>query len=87
MRLRASVTYVTDSPTTNGETTKAMRSPRNTSIRAVRTIHAALDLLDQRKNALCALAESEQVTSEEKYEALVALAYMTGVLSNVAGEA
>ena len=57
-----------------------MPSPRNTSLSAERTINVALDLLDQHKQRLCAVIESEQSTPEEKYEALVSLAYMTGIL-------
>lgn len=49
-------------------------------------IHSALDLLDKRKQELCAVVESEQTTPDEKYEALVSLAYMTGILSNAAAE-
>jgi len=63
-----------------------MPSPRNTSLTAERAVRAALDLLDERKNALCAIVESEQATPEEKYKPLVALAYLTGVLSSAATE-
>ena len=38
-------------------------------------------MLDQQKQELCAVIESEQATPEEKYESLVSLAYMTGILT------
>ena len=63
-----------------------MRSPRNNSAIAERVIHFALDLLDKRRQELCAAIESEQTTPEEKFEALVALADMTGVLTRKAAE-
>ena len=63
-----------------------MPPPRNVLVSAERTINMALDLLDQRKDALCAIVESEHAAPEEKYEALVALAYMTGVLNTTATE-
>ena len=57
-----------------------MPSPRNTTLSAERLIQVALDLLDQRKEQLCSIMESEQTTPDEKYEALVSMAYMTGIL-------
>jgi len=57
-----------------------MPSPRNTTLSAERLIQVSLDLLDQRKEQLCSIMESEQTTPDEKYEALVSLAYMTGIL-------
>ena len=64
-----------------------MPFPRNTSPPADRTIHAALDLFDRKKQELCSTIESEHATPEEKYEALVNLAYMTDILTGTAGEA
>jgi len=64
-----------------------MPSPRNTSISAERAIIAALDLLDQHKERLCAIIESGEATPDEKYDALVALAYMIGILTGAAAEA
>ena len=63
-----------------------MPSPRNTSLSAERTINAALDLLDKQKEELCSVIESEHTTPEEKYESLVSLAYMTGILTSAADE-
>jgi hypothetical protein len=57
-----------------------MPSPRNTYLSAERIIQVALDLLDERKEHLCSIVESEQTTPDEKYQALVNLAYMTGIL-------
>ena len=57
-----------------------MPSPRNVSVSAERTINMALDLLDRQKQRLCAIVESERATPDEKYQALVSLAYMTGIL-------
>jgi hypothetical protein len=64
-----------------------MTSPRNTSLSAERIINVALDLLDERKEHLCSILESEQTTPDEKYQALVSLAYMTGILVREATEA
>jgi hypothetical protein len=64
-----------------------MPSPRNSSLIAERTIQVALDLLDERKEHLCSITESEQTTPDEKYQALVSLAYMTGILMREAAEA
>jgi hypothetical protein len=64
-----------------------MAYPRNISLYTAPTIYVALDLLDQRKDEPCFIVESEQSTPEEKYEALVALAYMTGILTSAAAEA
>jgi len=50
------------------------------------SIAVALELLDRKKEELCAVLESNQATPEQKYESLVALAYMTGVLTRVAAE-
>jgi hypothetical protein len=63
-----------------------MASPRNTLASAERAIHAALNLCDQQKQHLCAIVESEQSTPDEKYEALVSLAYLTGILVSQAAE-
>jgi hypothetical protein len=41
--------------------------------------------MDQHKQHLTKIIESELSTTEEKYDALVALAYMTGVLTHEAG--
>jgi hypothetical protein len=49
-------------------------------------IHAAVDLLDQYKQELCAVVESEQTIPDEKYEALVRLACMTRILTRAPGE-
>ena len=57
-----------------------MPSPRNSSLLGERTIKVALDLLDERKEHLCSIMESEQTTPDEKYQALVSLAYMTGIM-------
>jgi hypothetical protein len=64
-----------------------MPSPRNSSLLAQRTIQVALDLLDERREHLCSIVESEQTSTDEKYEALVSLAYMTGILMREAAEA
>jgi CheY-like chemotaxis protein len=57
-----------------------MPALRNTSLSAERTIQVAIDQHDERKEHLCSIVESEQTTPDEKYQALVSLAYMTGVL-------
>jgi hypothetical protein len=62
-------------------------SPRNSSLLAERTIQVALGLLDERKEQPCSIVESEQTTPDEKYQALVNLAYMIGILVREAAEA
>ena len=61
-----------------------MPSPRNTTLSAEPALHVAIHLLNERKEKLCSIVESEHTTPDEKYEALVNLAYMTGVLRDVA---
>jgi hypothetical protein len=57
-----------------------MPSVHNISLSDQRTVDAALALLDQHKQGLTEIIESDETTPDEKYDALVALAYMTGVL-------
>jgi hypothetical protein len=57
-----------------------MPSPHS-SVLSERIIYAALDMLDQQRQELCAVIESEHASPEEKYESLVSLAYMTGILT------
>ena len=64
-----------------------MPSPRNASLFAEQTIGAIVDILDQHKQHLLAIVESEQTTPDDKYEALTRLASLTGVLARTAGEA
>jgi hypothetical protein len=64
-----------------------MASPRNTLASAERAIEAALNLCDQHQQNLCAIVESEQATPDEKYQALVSLANLTGILVGQAAEA
>jgi hypothetical protein len=47
---------------------------------AVRALDAALRLVDEREQQLCWIIESSQSSPEEKYQALVDLAYMTAIL-------
>jgi hypothetical protein len=47
---------------------------------AVRALDAALKLVDEREQQLCWIIESSQSSPEEKYQALVDLAYMTAIL-------
>jgi hypothetical protein len=63
-----------------------MPSPRNVSLSGEQTMHAILDVLDQHKERLLTIVESEETTQEDKYEALMRLASLTGVLTSVAGE-
>jgi hypothetical protein len=63
-----------------------MPSPRNSSLLAHRIIHLALDLLDERKERLCSIVGSEQTSPDEKFEALVSLACMTGILVREASD-
>jgi hypothetical protein len=50
-------------------------------------MHAFLDVLGQHKERLLAIVESEETTPDDKYEALMRLASLTGILSRAAGEA
>ena len=47
---------------------------------AVRALDAALRLVDEREQQLCRIIESSQSSPEEKYQALLDLAYMTDIL-------
>jgi hypothetical protein len=60
-----------------------MRSPHNSSILTRRIIQAALNLIDEQQGKLVAIVESEHSTPQERYDALVNLAHMTGVLTAV----
>jgi hypothetical protein len=63
-----------------------MPSPRNTSVSAARAINVALDLADQQEQRLCAIIESKQATSDEKFQALVDLAHLAGIVLHAAAE-
>jgi hypothetical protein len=54
----------------------------HTSVLAERIIHAAMGLADERKHELCDIVESDSSTATEKYEALLTLGHMTGVLKD-----
>jgi hypothetical protein len=49
-------------------------------------MHAILDVLGQHKEHLLAVVESEETTPDDKYEALMRLASLTGVLADAAAE-
>jgi len=61
-----------------------MPSPRNTLLSGEQTLNRVLNLLDQRKQQLCEIIDSEQTTPEEKYEALMRFASLTGTLADIA---
>ena len=63
-----------------------MPSPRNTSLSGQQAVDAALTLLDRHKHRLTEIIESEETTPDEKYDALIVLAHMTGVLTNAVAE-
>ena len=65
----------------------SMPSPRNASLSGEQTMHAILDALDQHKQRLLAIVESEGTTPEDKYEALMRLASLAGILTRTLGEA
>jgi hypothetical protein len=54
-----------------------MYVPRASAIRAP---DAASRLVEEREQRLCETIESRQSSPEEKYQALVDLAYLTGIL-------
>jgi hypothetical protein len=64
-----------------------MNSPRNTSASAARLINAAIDLVEQKEDALRATIESKQATPDEKFAALVELARLAGILLHEVAEA
>jgi hypothetical protein len=63
-----------------------MSSPRNTSVSAARAIDVALGLADQQEQRLCAIIESKQATPDEKFQALVDLARLAGIVLHTAAE-
>ena len=63
-----------------------MSSPRNTSVSAARVINVTLGLADQQEQRLCAIIESKQATPDEKFQALVDLARLAGIVLRVAAE-
>jgi hypothetical protein len=54
-----------------------MHVPRTSAIRA---LDAAAGLVNEREQQLCQVIESSQSSPQEKYQALVDLAYMTAIL-------
>jgi hypothetical protein len=64
-----------------------MPSPRNISISAERAVNAALRLVDEHEQRLRAILESEQAPADQKFQALVDLAFLTGILVREAAEA
>jgi hypothetical protein len=54
-----------------------MHVPRTSAIRA---LDAAMELVNERERQLCQVIESSQSSPQEKYQALVDLAYMTAIL-------
>lgn len=64
-----------------------MPHPRNSSFYAARAMSVALDLVDQHERRLVAILESPEATSDHKYQALVDLAYLTGILVQEMAEA
>ena len=63
-----------------------MSSPRNTSVSAVRAINVALGLADQQEQRLRVMTESKQTTPDEKFQALVDLARLAGIVLHAAAE-
>ena len=60
-----------------------MHVPRTSAIRA---LDAAVGLVNEREQQLCQVIESSQSSPQEKYQALVDLAYMTAILVREAAE-
>jgi hypothetical protein len=63
-----------------------MSSPRNPSVSAARVINVTLGLADQQEQRLCAIIESKQATPDEKFQALVDLARLAGIVLHAAAE-
>jgi len=61
-------------------------SPRNTLVYAARAIDVALDLADQQEQRLRVILESKQATPDEKFQALVDLARLAGIVLHAAVE-
>jgi hypothetical protein len=61
-----------------------MASPRNASLSGERAIETVLALLEQHEVRLRQIVESDDTTPAEKYEALMRLASLTGILTSAA---
>ncbi|MDP9051269.1 MAG: hypothetical protein M3O31_11210 [Acidobacteriota bacterium] len=62
-------------------------SPRIISVSAARAVKVAVDLVEQQQEWLRAILESKQATPEQKFEALVDLAHLAGILLREVAEA
>ena len=78
------VIQTTEALSKRAEWRSPMPSPRNTSLSGERTIETVLGVLEQHKERLCRIVESDDTTPEDKYEALIHLASLTGILTSVA---
>lgn len=65
----------------------SMRSPRNISVSAERAVNVALRLVEEHELRLRDILESEQAAPDEKFQALVDLVHLTGILVREAAEA
>jgi hypothetical protein len=54
--------------------------PRSTSISAARAMNVAVGLVEQQEERLHAVMESKLATPDEKFQALVDLAHLAGIL-------
>ena len=61
-----------------------MPSPRNTALSGELTVDIVLGAIELHKERLCQIIESDDTTPEDKYEALMRLASMTGILTSAA---
>jgi hypothetical protein len=68
-------------------TVVTMPSPRNTSVSAARAINVAIGLVEQQEERLRDILESKQSTPEEKFDALVRLARLAGIMLHEVSEA
>lgn len=64
-----------------------MPHPRNNALYAARVVNVALDLVDRHEQRLVAILESAETTQDQKYQALVDLAHLTGILVREMSEA
>ena len=63
-----------------------MPSPRDTLVSGEQALDRVLNLLDQHKQRLCEIIESEHSTPEDQNEALMRLASLMGTLADVTAE-
>jgi hypothetical protein len=83
---RESAHKLQERSSTGIERSCSIPSPRNTSVSAARVINLAIGLVEQQEERLRDILESKQATPDEKFEALVNLANLAGIVLHKAAE-